>query len=47
MRFGRRVHYREVERGLAWRADADEYGTFIGGKHKSDIGKFIPWKDLN
>jgi hypothetical protein len=29
---------------LQWLADADEYGTFIGGKHKGDTGMFIPWK---
>ncbi len=38
--------YQETRRGLEWVADADEYGQFIVGKHKSDAGTFIPWKDL-
>ncbi len=25
--------------------DANQYGDFIVGKHKSDIGTFIPWKE--
>lgn len=37
----------ESSRGLIWRADANQYGDFIVGKHKSDIGTFIPWKDLH
>lgn len=39
--------YEESSRGLIWRADANQYGDFIVGKHKSDVGTFIPWKDLN
>lgn len=39
--------YEESSRGLIWRSDANQYGDFIVGKHKSDIGTFIPWKDLN
>lgn len=39
--------YEESSRGLIWRADANQYGDFIVGKHKSDIGTFIPWKDLH
>ena len=39
--------YEEASRGLIWRADANQYGDFIVGKHKSDVGTFIPWKDLN
>ncbi len=39
--------FEEDSRGLRWIADADEYGTFIRGKHKGPVGKFIPWKDLN
>jgi len=32
--------------GLHWRADADEFGTFMGDKHKGPTGMFIPNKDL-
>ncbi|MBW9214981.1 HINT domain-containing protein [Mumia sp. zg.B53] len=39
--------YTESSRRLIWRADANQYGDFIIGKHKSDVGTFIPWKDLN
>ena len=40
--------YDETSEGLVWRADADEFGTFIdpGAKHKGPTGLFIPWKDL-
>jgi RHS repeat-associated protein len=38
--------YEETDTGLRWRADADEYGDFLTGKHKGDVGRFIPWKDL-
>ncbi len=31
---------------LIWKADANEYGDFIGGKHKGDTGKEISMKDL-
>jgi RHS repeat-associated protein len=39
--------FRETSKGLEWIHDADEYGTFIVGKHKGDTGKFIPWGKLN
>jgi hypothetical protein len=39
--------YTETSTGLRWRADADEFGDFIVGKHKSSTGEFIPWKDLS
>jgi len=29
-----------------WVADLDEFGTKIADKHKSDVGAFIPWKEL-
>ena len=38
--------FKETDKGLKWIADADEYGNFIVGKHKGDIGKFIPWPKL-
>ncbi len=38
--------FKETEKGLEWIADADEYGDFIVGKYKGDVGKFIPWKQL-
>lgn len=31
---------------LIWKADANEYGDFIGGKHKGDTGKEISMKEL-
>ncbi|TNE42691.1 MAG: hypothetical protein EP347_00310 [Alphaproteobacteria bacterium] len=39
--------FEERSDGLHWLFDADEFGTKIKGKHKSDIGDFIPWKELN
>lgn len=39
--------FKEEADGLHWRFDADEFGTEIPNKHKSDIGSFIPWKELN
>ena len=30
-----------------WMADADQYGDFIRGKHKSAVGAFIPWRLIN
>ena len=39
--------FEETKKGLAWVADADQYGNFIGGKHKGPTGLFIPWKDLH
>jgi hypothetical protein len=38
--------FREESGGLRWTADADEFGDFIVGKHKSPTGQFIPWGDL-
>lgn len=38
--------FRESSKGLEWYRDADKYGDFIVGKHKGDVGKFIPWKEL-
>lgn len=38
--------FKETKNGLEWIRDADEYGDFIVGKHKGDIGKFISWKQL-
>lgn len=38
--------FRETSDGLEWYRDADQYGDFISGKHKGDVGKYIPWKDL-
>lgn len=38
--------FRETSDGLAWFRDADRYGDFIVGKHKGDVGKFIPWSTL-
>tara|TARA_B100001248_G_scaffold261149_1_gene251358 strand:+ start:348 stop:467 length:120 start_codon:yes stop_codon:yes gene_type:complete len=32
---------------LIWYSDANEFGTFIGKKHKGDTGKIIPWKELS
>ncbi|AIL66128.2 hypothetical protein NOVO_09070 [Rickettsiales bacterium Ac37b] len=32
--------------GLKWYKDADKYGNYIEGKHKSDTGFFIPWDQL-
>jgi hypothetical protein len=39
--------FKETPKGLEWVADADRYGDFIVGKHKGEIGKFIPWPQLN
>ncbi|WP_415839687.1 polymorphic toxin-type HINT domain-containing protein [Paenibacillus tarimensis] len=38
--------YKEVKSGkeLHWVADANQYGDFIKGKHKSDVGKMIKIK---
>jgi RHS repeat-associated protein len=38
--------FRERGKGLEWFRDADQFGTFIGGKHKGATGQFIPWKEL-
>ncbi|MGW0895371.1 RHS repeat-associated core domain-containing protein, partial [Saccharopolyspora sp. NPDC002578] len=38
--------FEEGKKGLTWRADADEYGDFIEGKHKGPTGLFVPWKEL-
>ena len=39
--------YKETNKGLEWHKDADKYGNFIINKHKSDVGIFIPWKELS
>jgi len=39
--------YEQRADGLHWLADADKYGDFIKGKHKSPAGTFIPTRDLN
>src|SRR5262245_22462373 len=39
--------FEETSGGLKWKADADEFGTFLVGKHKSPVGDLIPWKELN
>ncbi|MEZ5374074.1 MAG: Hint domain-containing protein [Microthrixaceae bacterium] len=39
--------FREEGDGLRWIHDADEYGDFVTGKHKSGTGQFIPWGQLN
>jgi hypothetical protein len=38
--------YKYGHDGLRWYKDADKYGQFIEGKHKSEVGEFIPWADL-
>jgi len=38
--------FEEGNDGLHWKADADEFGDFIVGKHKGPTGKFIPWSEL-
>ena len=35
--------YKETNKGLEWHKD----GNFIINKHKSDVGIFIPWKELS
>ena len=39
--------YKETNKGLEWHKDADKYGNFIINKHNSDVGIFIPWKELS
>ena len=39
--------YKETNKGLERHKDADKYGNFIINKHKSDVGIFIPWKELS
>lgn len=39
--------FEETADGLKWRADADEFGDFITGKHKSEVGQLMPWSQLN
>ena len=39
--------FEETADGLKWKADADQFGDFITGKHKSDVGILIPWGKLN
>ncbi|MES2503824.1 MAG: RHS repeat-associated core domain-containing protein [Myxococcota bacterium] len=38
--------FKETNKGLQWETDATRFGDFIDDKHKSDVGKFIPWKEL-
>ena len=38
--------YKEVGNKLEWIADADAYGNYIVGKHKSDVGKVIEIAEL-
>jgi RHS repeat-associated protein len=38
--------FEETGSGLQWRADADEFGDFIIGKHKGPEGMSIRWKEL-
>jgi hypothetical protein len=38
--------FKESSTGLRWFRDADQFGDFIKGKHKGDIGMFIPWAEL-
>lgn len=38
--------YDETPHGLKWKADADEFGDFIVGKHKGPTGELIPWNEL-
>ncbi|MCX2433424.1 hypothetical protein [Pedobacter sp. GR22-10] len=39
--------YEQKGSKLIWKADADKYGNFIKGKHKSEFGKIVDMKDLN
>jgi hypothetical protein len=39
--------YKETSKGLEHFADADKHGDFLTNKHKGDVGKFIPWRELN
>ena len=36
----------ETPKGLKHKADADEFGDFIVGKHKGPTGEFIPWSRI-
>ena len=38
--------FEKTKNGLEWVADANEQGDFLQGKHKSDFGRAIPWKDV-
>ena len=38
--------FQETPKGLQSFKNANKYSDFITGKHKSDIGKFIPWKEV-
>jgi hypothetical protein len=38
--------FEETSEGLKWRADADQFGDFILGKHKGPTGQMIPWSEL-
>ena len=39
--------FEETSDGLKWKADANQYGDFISGKHKGPTGLEIPWAELN
>lgn len=39
--------FRETGKGLEWYRDADHFGDFIIGKHKGDVGRFIPWSQTS
>lgn len=41
------IKFIKRQKGLEWHKDADKYGNFIINKHKSDVGIFIPWKELS
>jgi len=38
--------FKNTSEGLEWVSDADKFGDFIKMKHKSAIGKLIPWKEI-
>jgi len=38
--------FKETSKGLEWTHDADLLGKKIIDKHKSSVGKFIPWKAI-
>ena len=38
--------FEEGSKGLSWISGADEFGTYIEGKWKGGVGRFIPWSQL-
>jgi hypothetical protein len=38
--------FEETKKGLAWVANADQFGNYIIAMHKSAKGRFIPWGQL-